>query len=288
MDPIVSGALKAVSVLKGFYDAQRLRQQLDTIESTMLAVGVRMDEVLAVDVRAAYRHLEAAGMATNEQFRRDELRLARGCFARMTERPMESLGATSRSGLLTPVYQELASEWVAAVGHAGNFHYMLLSDEPTLALREAYLCCAHYPPIGVLLFPVELFSQDYRPAARMLLMRSERRDQARQQHRGRELAAKHGRAEYYREMAWKVPLAGAVFLGSLAAGAVSPSLAAQAPLRAAGILQGMGRKSLSDLPLAVPKLNLGADATDPPELVALMRQVSEESTQRLRQLDDSA
>jgi hypothetical protein len=40
--------------LKGFYDAQRLRQQLDTMESTMLALGVHMDEVLAVDVKAAH------------------------------------------------------------------------------------------------------------------------------------------------------------------------------------------------------------------------------------------
>jgi hypothetical protein len=287
MDPIIGGAIKVITVMKGFYDARKLREQLETIESTLVSLGVRMEQVLDVDVRAAYRHLEAADMAASDQFRRNELMLARSSFVRMTERPIESLTAT-QSRLLQTNYRELAGKWVAAVGHAGNFSYMLMNDEPRLALREAYLCCERFPMLGVQLFPVELFSQDFRPAARALVSRSERRDQSRDRHQRMAAVHKENRAEYYREMAWKVPLAGVVFLGSLAAGAVAPPLAAQAPMRALGILQGTGQRSVLDIPSAVPKLDFGADATDPPEEVDVMRRAGQESASRLRQLDASS
>lgn len=280
MDPIVTVALKAVIAIKAHYDAKQLRDQIKGIESTVNALGRRIDEVLTVDVKAAFGHLETASLATSDRLRHTELMLARGSFMRMTERPTESL---SRPG-----HNELSAQRVAAIGHAGNYNYFLLNDEPRLALLEAYRCTERFPALGVQLFPVEIFSRDYRAAGRAMVAREAGRDRRRAGHR--EALAQHetSRAEYYREMAWKVPLAGAVFLGFLAAGAVAPPLAGQAGVRAAGILAGTGNRSITDISLRKPQLDLGADASDPPEEVELMRQASAESARHRLSLGASA
>jgi hypothetical protein len=287
MDPVLSGAIKALSLLKGYYDAQRLREQLQTIESTLDALGVRIEEVLAVDVRAAYRHLEDATKVDADEARRNELLLACASFVRMTEHPLQSWAPSLQTAISRPMQKEMSGQWVAALGHAGNYGYFLLNDEPRLALQEAYRCGVRLPVLAVQLFPVEIFTQDYRPAARAMLERSENRDRRREVHRAALSSAKESRAEYYREMAWKVPLAGVVFLGHLAACVVSPPLAGQAPMRAVGILQGTGRRSPADIPGALPRLDLGVDGTDPREEAHIMRQASEESARRLRQLEAS-
>jgi hypothetical protein len=280
VDPTVTIALKVVGALKSQYDAKKLRDQIDAIESTVTALALRIEDVLSVDVKAAFRHLETASRATTDEIRRSEMTLARASFVRMTGRPTDSLARPGKG--------ELKAEEVAAIGHAGNYSYFLLNDEPRLALIEAYSCTERFPALGVQLFPVDIFSQDYRAAGRAMVEREANRDSRRSSHQVALAAHQANRSQYIREMAWKVPVAGAVFLGFLAMGAVSPSLAGQAPMRAAGILAGTGDRSLTDVPGSKPKLNLGADATDPPEEVELMRQASAESARNRLALESAA
>jgi hypothetical protein len=270
--PEVAIPLKVVTALKAQYDAKQLREQITAIERTVRALTRRMEDVLEVDVKAAFLHLETASKASSVEFQRTELMLARASFVRMTERPTESL--------TRPGQHELVAEQVAAIGHAGNYSYFLLNNEPGLALQEAYLCTERFPALGVQLFPVEIFSQDYRAAGHNMITRRASRDTIRSAHQSAQTAHVANRSEYIREMAWKVPLAGAVFVGFLAVGAVSPGLAAQAPMRAAGILAGTGDRAPTDVPGLKPKLQFGSDANDPPEEVALMRRASAESVRR--------
>jgi hypothetical protein len=276
--PEVAYALKFVTALKAYFDAKQLRDQLDAIEWTVGALAGRIEDVLMVDVKTAFLHLETASKASSDELRRAELMLARASFARMTERPTESLSR--------PAQQELKAEHVAAIGHAGNYSYFLLNSEPRLALSEAYLCTERFPALGVQLFPVEIFSRDYRNAGRSMIERRVNRDEIRSSHQSALTAHAANRSEYVREMAWRVPLAGAAFVGFLAAGVVSPGLAAQAPMRAAGILAGTGNRAMTDVPGFKPRLDLGAAATDPPEEVELMRQASAESLRRRHALND--
>ncbi|QDQ09411.1 hypothetical protein [Streptomyces spectabilis] len=275
MDPTLMAGLKAVSLLKSVYDAARLQEQLATIQRTLRQLGDQIDEVLAIDVNAAFRHLTVASEATSGGVRQTELMLARGSFERMTLRPTKDAALPRSLGL--------TDEEVAAIGHAGNYSYFLLNDESRLALREAYRCTERFPALGVQLFPVEMFSKDYREAGKSMSARATRRSRAHVAHEDAVIKHKSKRAGYYREMAWKVPLAGAVFVGGLAAGVFAPSLAAQAGVRAAGILAGTGDHGITDIPDR-PKLDLGTAALDPAEEVELMRQASSESAAHLREL----
>ena len=280
MDLTVMTALKIVTVLKARYDAKQLRDQIKAIESTVTALDLRIEEVLAIDVKVAFAHLETASKATSDEFRRSELSLARASFVRMTERP---IGSSARPG-----QHELSAEQVAAMGHAGNYSYFLLNEEPRLALQEAYRCTERFPALGVQLFPVEIFSRDYRTVGRAIVTRTENRDLKREGHQRALYAHKSDRSNYIREMAWKVPLAGGAFLGYLALGAVSPGLAGQAPMRAYGILVGTGNRGVTDVPGFKPKLNLGADAIDPQDEIELMRRASAESARHWLALEEGA
>jgi hypothetical protein len=274
MDPVLTIALKAVAALKSYYDTRRLREQIETIEQNVLALGERIDHILDIDVRSAFQHLDSASRATSEKTRQAEFTLARSCFVRMTERPIYLDSGTSE-------------KLVAAVGHAGNYSYFLMNDEPRLALLEAYLCTQRFPMLGVQLFPVEIFSRDYRKTGRAMTDRSARRSQATEVHSYQVSAHKQNKAEYYREMAWKVPLAGVVFLGFLAAGVVAPPLAAQAPMRAAGILGGLGNRGITDIVDRAPVFTLAGDLVDPAEEVELMQQAGKESATHYEELKES-
>ena len=273
-------ALNTLGALKRAYDAKKLREQIEQIESTVEALGTRIEEILAINVKAAFRHLEAAEMAVNEDIRRSELMLARASFVSMAERPTASLAH--------PGEQDLSAEQVAAIGHAGNFSYFMLNGELRLALLEAYRCTERFPALGVQLFPVGIFSRDYSATGRAMVARRAGRDRARANHQVALAAHKANKSAYYREMAWKVPTAAAVFLGFLAAGAVSPPLAGQAGVRAAGILAGTGDRAVTDIPGLQPKLNYGLNAIDPPDEVALMRRASAESARHRAALERSA
>ncbi|MEV4704460.1 hypothetical protein [Actinoplanes sp. NPDC049316] len=270
-------ALSALGAMKRAYDDKQVRDQIARIESTVEALGARIDRILDISVMAAFEHLATADRAVNADFRRHELSLARGKFVEMTKRPAASM---SRPG-----EQDLTAEQVAAIGHAGNFSYFMMNGETRLALREAYLCTERFPALGVQLFPPELFSRDYSATGRAMVARRARRETIRASHDASLKAHKADKTAYYREMAWKVPAAGAVFLGFLAAGMVAPPLAGQAGMRAAGILAGTGDRAVTDIPGPRPKLAYGLNAIDPPEELALMRRASAESAERRTMLE---
>jgi len=271
-------AFSALGAAKRAYDDKKLREQISRIEATVEALGERINEVLLIDVRAAYGHLEAASMAANDSLRRDELMLARGVFARLVEHPVTA--REEESGL--------TSGQVVAIAHAGSYSYFLMNDEVRLALIEAYRCTERFPALGVQLFPAEIFSRDYSAVGRSMVTRRAARDRVRAAHQVTLQKHKESKAEYYKEMAWKVPAAGAVFLGFLAAGVVAPSLAGQAPMRAAGILAGTGSRAVSDVPGRASALHYGPNEIDPPEETELMRQASAESASHRATLERSA
>jgi hypothetical protein len=95
------------------------------------------------------------------------------------------------------------------------------------------------------------------------------------------------RREYKREMTWKAPLAAGAFLGSLLLGVVSPAQATAAGTRAAGILNGTGKRHVDDFPGRKPKLELG-DLTDPPEEAAVMEAAKDEARSRRYALETPA
>jgi hypothetical protein len=271
-------AFSALGAAKRAYDDKKLREQITRIEETVDALGAQIHEVLLIDVRAAYRHLETASMAANDSFRREELMLARGVFARLVEHPVAAVAGENG----------LTSGQVVAIAHAGNYSYFLMKDEVRLALLEAYRCTERFPALGVQLFPAEIFSRDYSAVGQAMVARRAARDRVRAAHEVALKGHKQSKSEYYKEMAWKVPAAGAVFLGFLAAGAVAPPLAAQAPMRAAGILAGTGSRGVSDIPGRAPALHYGPNEIDPPEETELMRQASSESAGRRATLERSA
>ncbi|GLI03370.1 hypothetical protein Pa4123_86480 [Phytohabitans aurantiacus] len=272
-------ALNALGAMKRAYDTKQLRDQIARIESTVQALGARIDQILDISVMAAFEHLATADRATNDDFRRQELNLARGKFVEMTKRPTESMAH--------PGEQDLSAQQVTAIGHAGNFSYFMMNGEVSLALLEAYRCTERFPALGVQLFPKAVFSRDYSATGRAMVARRASRDRVRANHEASLKAHQADRGAYYRELAWKVPAAGAVFLGFLAAGMVAPPLAGQAGARAAGILAGTGDRAISDVPGPKPKLNYDSNAIDPPEEIELMRQASAESAQRRATLERS-
>src|SRR4051794_30362671 len=87
----LSMAFSALGAAKRAYDDKKLREQITLIEHAVAALGEQIHEILLIDVRAAYRHLETAGMAANDSVRREEFMLARGVFARLVEHPVAAV-----------------------------------------------------------------------------------------------------------------------------------------------------------------------------------------------------
>ena len=156
--------------------------------------------------------------------REDELRFARLIFNRLAQR--------SGNDQLLDEHTVMGAQHVAAMGHLGNYHYFLLRDQPEQALLSAYRCTEQFPALGVWLFPVELFSQDYRGEVPL------------PHGAGGPLAGyRHQRALYqdtrrrYRlDLAWRVPAAAGYIIAGLAAATVSPPMAARGVQGAMGLL----------------------------------------------------
>ena len=226
MDPHTIGiAIKAVQALKKSLDAAALQERVEAIDEAVGAIGRHLANGVAADVHAGFTHLEAAMTIAEPSIREDELRFARLTFNRLAQR--------SGNDQLLDDYTVMGAQHVAAMGHLGNYHYFLLRDQPEQALLSAYRCTEQFPALGVWLFPVELFSRDYR-----------REVPGPHETRGPLLSAyRHQRAQYqdtrrrYRlDMAWRVPAAAGYIIAGLAAATVSPSMAARGVQGAMGLL----------------------------------------------------
>ena len=88
MDPItLHGALTATLGVKRWLDTANLKHEVGRISAALDLVGAQLDEVLLVDFRPAYHHLEAAKRASSTHLRLAELGNARQNFARLINRP---------------------------------------------------------------------------------------------------------------------------------------------------------------------------------------------------------
>src|SRR5262249_34043982 len=155
MDPYTIGiAIKAVQALKKSLDAAALQERVEAIDEAVGAIGRHLTDGVVADVHAGFTHLEAAMTIAEPSVREDELRFARQIFNRLAQR--------SGNDQLLDDYTVMGAQHVAAMGHLGNYHYFLLRDQPEQALLSAYRCTEQFPALGVWLFPVELFSRDYR------------------------------------------------------------------------------------------------------------------------------
>jgi hypothetical protein len=162
-----------------------------------------------------------------------------------------------------------------ALGHQGNFYYFLLYDDARQALDQAYICATKFPLLAIEMFPGEIFSRDYSADLRAITERaSESRRAALEQHKRALAEFRQERRDYLKEMAWRLPLAGAAILGGLAAGAVAPPLAGRGAVGAVQIVTG-GRSE--GIPPWRPKLKI-VDLTEP-ETAALMSQISREAAE---------
>ena len=225
MDPYTIGiAIKAVQALKKSLDAAVLQERVEAIDEAVGAIGRHLTDGVVADVHAGFTHLEAAMTIAEPSVREDELRFARQIFNRLAQR--------SGNDQLLDDYTVMGAQHVAAMGHLGNYHYFLLRDQPEQALLSAYRCTEQFPALGVWLFPVELFSRDYR---REVPGPHETRDPL--------AGCRHQRARYqdtrrrYRlDMAWRVPAAAGYIIAGLAAATVSPPMAARGVQGAMGLL----------------------------------------------------
>jgi hypothetical protein len=222
MDPYTIGiAIKAVQALKKSLDAAALQERVEAINKTVGAVGRHLTDIVVADVDAGFAHLEAAMTISEPSVREDELRFARQIFNRLAQRP--------GNDQLLDDYTVMGAQHVAAMGHLGNYHYFLLRDQPEQALLSAYRCTEQFPALGVELFPVELFSRDYRRPheTRGSLLADYRYQRARYQ---------DTRRRYRLDLAWRVPAAAGYIIAGLAAATVSPPMAARGVQGAMGLL----------------------------------------------------
>jgi hypothetical protein len=270
MDPAsLQLAFKAALTLKRTIDTAKLKRQVKEIEDAVDLLGTRLDEALLIDLATAYDHLAASRRAANDDLRRAELNNARVSFNRLTRRP--------RTGPVAAGSEKLTHEQLVAIGHLGNFHYFLLSDDPRQALEQAYTCATMFPLLAIEMFPPEIFSRDYHAELRSITRRAdERRAMALALHDRAMVDYRNERREYLREMAWKLPLAGGALLAGLVGATVSPPMAGRGLQWATGIMAGTGSKSV--VPPGRPRLVI-VDLEEP-ETNALMSRVSAEADQR--------
>jgi hypothetical protein len=220
MDPYTIGiAIKAVQALKKSLDAAALREQVEAIDAAVGDIGRHLAAGVVADVRAGFTHLEAAMTIAETSVREDEMRFARVTFNRLAQ--------GSGNDQLLDDYTVMGAAHVAAMGHLGNYHYFLLRDQPEQALLSAYRCTEQFPALGVWLFPVELFSRDYRHLVSGRALADYRHQRARYQDTGR---------RYRLDMAWRVPAAAGYIIAGLAAATVSPPMATRGVQGAMGLL----------------------------------------------------
>jgi hypothetical protein len=168
MDPAsLQLAFKAALTLKRTIDTAKLKRQVKEIEDAVDLLGTRLDEALLIDLATAYDHLAASRRAANDDLRRAELNNARVSFNRLTRRP--------RTGPVAAGSEKLTHEQLVAIGHLGNFHYFLLSDDPRQALEQAYTCATMFPLLAIEMFPPEIFSRDYHAELRSITRRADER-----------------------------------------------------------------------------------------------------------------
>jgi len=266
-------AIKAVRMLKGAHDAAELKRRLRKIEDTIESLGEYIEEVLLIDLKVAYKHLETAQRAANEELRRSELASARASFVRLAEHPPASVAASGA--------RPISKEQLAAFGHLGSFYYLLLLDDPRQALIEAYSCAERFPLLGIDYFPAEIFSRDFGATIEAIRRRAIREQELANAAYAQAMTGyRQERRGYAKEMAWKVPLAAGAFLAGLAGAVVSPSMAGRGAQAAVGILAGTGSHSVPPTRPRLATVNL-----EEPETKALMDQVRTEAAQRRAALE---
>ena len=269
MDGIVLPAVKTVLTLKRTLDTAKLKRQVDQIEANVALLGTKLDQALLIDLKTAYDHLAASQQAANDDLRRAELNNARASFARLTHRP--------RTGPVATGSATLTHEQLVALGHLGNFHYFLLSDDARQALDQAYICAAMFPMLAIEMFPPEIFSHDYSAELRSITSRADERRAADLALHDRAMTSyRNERREYLLEMAWKLPLAGGALLAGLVGATVSPPMAGRGLQWATGIMAGTGSRGV--VPPSRPSLVI-VDLTEP-ETAALMRRIRAEADMR--------
>lgn len=226
MDPYsISIAIKALQALKKSLDAAALKERVEAIDGAVSAIGRHLADGIAADVRAGFDHLEAAMTIAEPSAREDELRFARLTFNRLAQR--------SGNDQLLDDNTVMGARHVAAMGHLGNYHYFLLRDQPEQALLSVYRCTEQFPDLGIRLFPVELFSQDY---LRNIPGLRETRDQPMAEYRYQRSLYQDTRRRYRLDLAWRVPAAAGYVIAGLAAATVSPPMAARGVQGAIGLL----------------------------------------------------
>jgi hypothetical protein len=224
MEPAsISFLLKVASDAKRALDMAALKARIDRVDQGVDAIGRHLEENVLAELRSAFSHLEVAVAVSDTTLSHDELSHARQAFNRLAER-------RPRADDLVRTHGSLTAAHVSALGHFGNYHYFLLRDQPDQALIAAYRCTEQFPALGVSLFPVKLFSRNYRDVVSMT---------------PEEIHASYARAQachveerrrYGRDMAWRLPAAAGAFVAGLAGSWFNPSLAAKGLQGATGLL----------------------------------------------------
>jgi hypothetical protein len=223
MEPTtISFLLKVANDARKALDAAALQARVERIDRTVDAVGRHLEENVLAELRSAFTHLEAGRTITDPELSREELGYARQAFNRLAQR--------SGSDPLMGAHGSLIAAHVSALGQLGNYHYFLLRDQPAHALMAAYECTEQFPSLGVSLFPVDLFSRDYRDEVPVAP------EEIRAEYLQAQSRHVEQRRRYGRDMAWRLPAAGGAFVAGLVGSAFNPSLAARGAQWATGIL----------------------------------------------------
>jgi hypothetical protein len=219
----ISFLLKVANDARKALDTAALKARVDRIDQGVGAIGRHLEENVLAELRSAFSHLEVAVSVADTTLSHDELSYARQAFNRLAERRPGS------DGLLS-AHDSLIAAHVSALGHFGNYHYFLLRGQPDHALIAAYQCTEQFPALGVSLFPVELFSRDYR---NVVSMAPEEIRASYAQARARHVA---DRSSYGQDMAWRLPAAAGAFVAGLAGSWFNPALAVRGAQAATGLL----------------------------------------------------
>jgi hypothetical protein len=214
--------LEVANDAKKALEGATVEAKVDHIDRTVDTIGRHLEENVLAELRSAFTHLEAARTITDPTLSHEELGYARQAFNRLAQR--------SGADPLLGAHGSLLSAHVSALGHLGNYYYFLLRDQPAHALIAAYQCTERFPALGVSLFPVELFSRDYRdevPSAP---------EEIRAEYGHAQVRYQEHRRRYGRDMVWRLPAAAGAFVAGLAGSALNPSLAARGAQWATGIL----------------------------------------------------
>jgi len=149
--PVANLGLMLGKVLK---NQEKILKQLETINERLKAIEIRLDERILSDARTAIIHLNDAANVRGKSVRDQSLQSASAIFTKLTALdPNQMTQGTSGT---------IQNRALIALGYWGRHLILGMQDETRYALVQVYECTQKYPLEGMLVFPPDYFSKDYK------------------------------------------------------------------------------------------------------------------------------